>query len=368
MTKENIVVSAETQNLGMGSSHQGFVGRYKITSKGIEDLRTDRWCEGTQYTIHPFKSTSEQFFAKCLDCLISSAPADIFHQMQHIKCKAFYVPMVKAGNRLVCLHSQVPELSYDFFNQGTCLDNDIISLFGKAEIFNPNTIQVNKTEFLSIWLSLADVSYVANQMGQKFDMECNPQVVFVPIHYLSFNYQKKNYVIICYGDEVMSQFTYRELPTDDVLTGRELLYNKPWISISILFLLLLIVVSAVIVLCSKLWTTLSCFVLFKLVIFGVPIFIIYWIAWKIIRIFGAILNYTMLYVEQFCSKLWQRHAIKRNLDIKRQAFAEHFRSFNITFPEITSFQIDTTEIKTNFNLILNRISAIRLLDKIKKNK
>ena len=366
MTEENTITRTDAQNMGMGSGHQGFVGRYKITPRGIEDLHGDRWCEGTQYTIHPFRSTSEQFFTHCLDMLIDRAPADIFHQLQNVERKAFYVPMAKAGKWLVCLHSQLPELSYEFLHQGTCSQDDVTQLFGQAEVFDPATVNPQQTEFLSIWLSLADVSYVASMAGQKYDMASNPQVVFVPVHYLSFDYQGKHYVIMCYGDESMSQLTYRELPADDVLTGQKLLYNRPWISISILFALLLIVVMVVIVVCTKLWSTLSWFVLYKLVVFAIPIFIVYCIAWFVLRLIGVILSYTMLFAERFCSKLWQRHVIRKNLETKRQALAERFGGHSVTFPEVNSYQIDTTEIETRFQEMLDRFSGIRAIDKIDK--
>jgi len=366
MDTEDCLTRIEAQSLGRGSGHRGFVGRYKITPLGIEDLHTDRWCEGTRYTIWKFSSTSEQFFTRCLNMLIAKAPADIFRKMENLERKAYYVPMIKAGDILICLHNQLPSLSYRFLKQGTCIKSEAESIFGKDEPFDASTVNINREEFLSIWLSLTDVRYVANSVNRKISAKGIPEVVFMPIHYLSFDYDGEHYCIMSYGDKSLSRMTYEVLPSDDILSGERLIWHRPWVSIAIMLCFLMVIVAVSFTMIGKVWFYFDS-LFSRAVCTAIPAIAIYAVAWYVLRILGWILRHTMLGIECFLAVVWQRHAIKQNFAQKKVDMEHRMWNFPVTYPAAKSYDIDTTVMSDCFDSTLDRLSAMKVVNAYNDN-
>lgn len=361
-------ISAKTVGMLNG---RGFIGRYVITPLSpIEKLEGGEWCEGTHYTICPFASTKNEFLEKALSVIARETPADIFSAMQNVKQEDFYIPMVVVDDHLICLSGEIPAISYDFFDNGTCRSQTVASILQTAKDFDtekdfdpktPNHIDRTKVEFLSIWLSLADVAYVANIVNARFDAQEEHQVILVPIHYLTFDYNGHHYTAMSYGDKALSNLTCKNLPIDDVVNGRRLLLQKPWISMTLLLVWLLGVVIATCITYGKLWMTVNWFFLFRLVVFTIPAMLIYALAWVMMRGFGKVFRHTILYIEMLVARQWQRMVIRKNFAKKQADLANRFSGINVQFPNVNDIPIDTSPIKLQYEILLDKLSLTKFL-------
>ena len=318
----------------------GFLGRYKITPQQIKEYSTDQWKENTDYHICPFQTSKNQFYTFVLNQLISCAPKNIFSSITNFQYQSMYVPMAVAGNKLICLDNQIPELTYGFLKDGTIDFSDIRQLFGQPLPFDPTMVDTKNTRFLSMLLTVKDVWYVANAAGTLLSTDCI-EVILVPVHYASFDYESKHYVLLSLGDSQMSHFyANHPLPQDKVLTGEHLLYGVPWITNLIVFALVLLLVISVCVICCKLWNLWPIFVLYKLVLFGIPIFLIYAVSFGIFLVAERILKFVFLGGEKWLAQWLQRRAISRNFDVKRAELLARFGNYPVTFPNVNDIDID----------------------------
>lgn len=322
----------------------GFLGRYKITDKEIEEYRTDQWKEGTNYSIYPFQTNEKQFCTFVLNQLILCAPQNIFSAITKFHYQSMYLPMALTENKLICLDNQIPELTYGFLKDATIDYSCIRKLLGQSVPFEPALVD-KKTLFLSMLLTVKDVWYVANATGVKLSTD-NMEVILIPIHYVSFDYEGKHFILFALGDSEMSSFySNHPLPQDKVLMGERLLYRFPWLTNLILFAFILTLVISVCLICYKLWNLWSIFVLYKLVIFGIPIFIIYIIAFGGFIVLGRILNFIFLNGEKHIAKWLQRRAISHNFNIKRVELSNYFSGYSVRFPDVNDIDIDLSSFE-----------------------
>lgn len=318
----------------------GFLGRYKITSKQITTYSTDQWKENTDYKVYPFQTNETQFCTSVFNQLISCAPKNIFSSITNFHYQSMYLPMAVAENKLICLDNQIPELTYGFLKDGTIDFSDIRQQFGQPLPFDPTMVDTKNTRFLSMMLTVKDVWYVANAAGASLSTECI-EVLLVPVHHVSFDYEGKHYVVLSLGDLQMSHFySNHPLPQDKVLTGEHLLYGVPWITYLIIFSLILLLVISVCIICYKLWNLWSIFVLVKLVIFGIPIFLIYAIAFGIFLVIEKILKFVFFNGEKWLARWLQRRAVSRNFDEKKAELLSRFGHYPVTFPDVNDIDID----------------------------
>lgn len=358
------------------SNNTEYLGRYTWTPYGITDLGEDKWERGTQYRIVPFKSTKEQFVAKCVRTLFSNTPKDIFLSMTGEKAKDYYVPMMVYGNKLICLHSQIPELSYEFLKDGTCDMKNI----SPSEYFDPNKIDASKYHFLGIWLSLHDANYIAQY--HNLSKVCgSPTVIFMPIHTFEFDYQNKHYKFISYGDEGMNNFyTNHPIPNDNFVNGKKLIINRAWLSITAMCIMLAAVIFLTFDACLEIWEAylsfdylvppsvqhlgarhpelyklinLSIISLIKIIILCVFSLIIYYIAWILIKIAGYIFKWTLLHIDIMLVRLVQMLYIRHNYNKKLSSLNPGYQKYVDSHINIKS--IDTTAIKKHFELFLKSI-------------
>ena len=362
MTENINIQNTSAKTVGMLNG-RGFIGRYVITPLSpIEKLEKDLWCEGTRYTYCPFASTKSEFLEAALSMIAKETPSDIFSAMQNVKQEKFYVPMVVVDDHLICLSGEIPAISYDFFDNGTCRSQTVASILNTAKDFNPDDIKDRtEVEFLSIWLSLADVAYVANIVNARFDTQEEHQVILVPIHHLTFDYNGHHYTAMSYGDKALSNLTCKNLPIDDVVNGRRLLLQKPWISMTLLLVWLLGVVIATCITYGKLWMTVNWFFLFRLVVFAIPAILIYALAWVMMRGFGNVFRYTILYIEVLVARQWQRMVIRKNFAKKQADLASRFSGINVQFPNVSDIPIDTSPIKLQYEIMLDKLSLNKFL-------
>lgn len=333
----------KTEGLSLGlSGKDGFIGRWQITEKEFVEFKKDLWHEGTEYEIVPFASNSDDFTARCLNEIIITCESDFISGMRNLKQRRLYVPMIEVNGKLICLHSQMPELTYDFLNDGVITN----PMFATRE-FTPVETESKKYDYLSIWLSLNDVIYCSYQIGEEFDISASAKVVLMPVHYLSFDNNGKHYVMMSWGDNRLSNFRTTELPVDEHLTAGKPVFSKPLITLTSMT----IVLTAICGLCAyhvlKLWNSLDYFVLYKLIILAIPLLLIYLVTWYAIigvsRLFGNLL----LKLDKAYSLRKQRKYVMDNIQSKLSDVKKLFH--NISMPDYSGFEVkyDETEIKSS---------------------
>ncbi len=352
------------QNASSGITDEiGFVGHYEITNQGIIDLGKDLWKEGTQYSFYPLETESEQFLTFVFNKLVLCTPKDFFSLVTNLACRIMYVPMAVVDTKLVCLNGRMPELSYGFFQNGT-IDQSVVSRsLGQPIAFDLKKIDYRRIDCLSMTLAVKDIWYVANSLGINSKNE-NIQVVLLPIHYMTFDYIGEHYVAMSLGDSQMTGFwSNQPFPQDDILRSKKILYNYPWITMCLMFSWILAVVVTVIVVCVKLWSSLNMFVLYKLVIFSIPIFLIYVIAWYVMLAMAWLLGHSLLFGEMALSRWLQRRAIWRNMNQKKGDIKQRFSKYDVSFPNVEEIFIDVSNVKDCFIRLIERLKSIKAIIK-----
>lgn len=346
----------KTQSLG-SEGINGFIGKYNITPTSITKFNEDQWCKGTVYDFAHFESSREDFYTKSLNVLMQVAPGDIFTKMKNVKNEGCYVPMlVTESGQLICLHSQNPQLSYNFFEEGYCNRKQIDEIFSNLEEFDPHKIDAKSFHFLSIWLSLNDAAYVANIFGGKIDLSATPKVLLIPIHTLKFEYDGFEYSFMSYGDKLMSNFIYNSLPIDEYFCNEKQVYNYPYITVSLITLFFIGIVGCTMFTCYKLWNVWEMFFLYKLVIFCIPIALVYLLALVALSMLRTLLRFTTAKLERVTSLLIQQKYINNNISQKLKYLKMHMGEYTIDRPSIKYKYSQTKEIENRANAFLNGLS------------
>lgn len=340
---------------------KGFVGRYQISGGLFEEFKEDLWCKGTRYLISPFSESTEHFHARCLELLVKYTPKDILIGMKKVNLKTFYVPMVKINGNLVLLHNELPELTYDFFTRGVFSLEQIDNTQCSLSEFDPS-IHIDKDyEFLSINLSLNDVAYKSHyDLKYEFSLDEEPTVIFLPVHYYSFVYNKEKYVMMSLGIGDSSKIFHTPLPTDDVLTGKRVIYSRPWFSIAVMFVFVLSVVITVASIVVKIFLASTLYGLLKLILLSIPVYIVYLIAWKVLILIGRLICSRLLGFERFLAISVQRNAIRSNLNHKRLFLERNIPHCQVEFPAIKSYTIDTDKFERALKSFVERIENIKI--------
>lgn len=346
--------NAQSNALGF-TGHTGFIGKWQINRQEYREFESDLWCEGTSYRIMPFRSTTEQFQTRCFMEIVSKCEGDWIGRMNNFTIKQFYLPMVKVGKYLVSLHSQVPEINFDFLNGGS-ISVEMLSL--DVVPFNPQDVNRNKTEFLAIWLSLADVGYCAHSLGETFDINATPEVIFVPVHYLTYEVDGMKYTSMALGDANMSNYTLTPLPEDEFLLGHSLKYSYPRVTMSILFIALCGISIYTLLTAFRLWNTLDWSWTYKVIALGIPIFLTYLVAWWLMIFMLRTFKWMFLKIEKMVALKMQRSYIKENLKKKISDLNSRFSYINIGVPNVESFGIDISIFDNAIEDISERLAEV----------
>lgn len=333
----------EGVNLGL-SGKEGFLGRWQITKTEFVDFNRDLWCEGTDYRIVHFESDSNAFIGRCMDEIVRTCDADFIRNMKNIMHRQLYVPMIDINGEMICLHSQMSELSFDFLNSGVISNPEF-----KSEPFDPTKAYRDKYEYLSIWLSLSDVVYCADQIGEKFDARFAPTVVLMPIHYLSFDYKGNHYMMMSWGDKNLSNFTMSPLPEDEHLTLGTPVYSKPLITLLSMALVIALVCGLCAYYVIKLWNSLDIFVLYRLVVLAIPVLLIYLVTWYLIIGLSMIFGKQLFKVEKKVAMRKQREYVESNIQSKISDIHSMFPT--VVIPDYSNFEVkyNDSEIETAIN-------------------
>lgn len=335
---------------------QGFIGHWRISSFGVEDFGRDLWCEGTTYSIFPFQCTESDFKSKCMTTIASTCDVDFVKNMKSIRVKRFYVPTVRLGKTIVCLHNQIPEISNEFFHNGigSC-PASTPELFDFHKYSQPGNIQ-----FLSIWLSIADIKYHTYSEGIAFDTTQAPEVVFVPVNYMSFECEGMAYYMMSMGDNAMSNFICTPLPQDPVLSSSKLVYPKPFLTMTVLSGITIALFCICLSYAWKIWNLLDWVPLYKLIVLSIPIFILYLITWKILIGIAKVGKNLFLPTEKFLCAVAQRKRIRKDYESKVSYIRHKSPSVKVEIPYVDKIVIDTSMFSAIYESFLTRLTSVGL--------
>ncbi len=352
---ENTYEDAKVLNTGFSNGDRGFVGCFSVTKRGVEVFERDRWCAHASYEYIPFTSTKKEFIGKCFKKLSEEAPADIFDKMTDFNVTQYYVPMVYKDGWLFSLHSKWYELNYLFFNNSS-FASDIYDISEKKPVV-PEELPFRDVEYLSIYITPIDIQYVANIKGVQFNPEIPFTVVLLPIHCMKFKYKNNDCWMMSIGDAELSHFTYNNLPSDPILSCRKLVYSKPWIWATTVFIAILITIWLLYsYLFSPMWNWFEMEPKYRIIPVGFVVFLAYFIAWVPLRLF-AVISYEILgSIEKFTCKQLQRNAYRRNFQTKQIALKDKFQQISVDMPDASTYPIDTTLFTEWGSEILERVS------------
>lgn len=335
------VIKIKGESLGIGGKN-GFIGHWQITENEIKDFGKDLWCEGTDYSIAPFASTEEEFMGRCLDRISSICSVDFVKNIKRLHIRKLYVPMVKAGDKCVCLHSQDPWLSYQFFKAGVSNLPEM-----PMEPFDINKVQRGQYEFLSIWLSLSDLEYHAKSSGLNFDSS-SLKVLLLPVYHLAFTSNGEEYNMMSWGDATLTNLTHSVLPEDYKFTGKELVYPYPFFTIMSMLSIFCALVCTGIYFSVLIWSLLDCFFFYKILALCIPIFIVNCITWLLIKGMVRFCSHILFTVELKASKRFQRKYILKNLSETKTVIQNRFRAARTQKLSADDFYYDNSVFESNF--------------------
>ena len=157
-----------------------------------------------------------------------------------------------------------------------------------------------------------------------------------------------------------SKIFHTPLPTDDVLTGKRVIYSRPWFSIAVMFVFVLSVVITVASIVVKIFLASTLYGLLKLILLSIPVYIVYLIAWKVLILIGRLICSRLLGFERFLAISVQRNAIRGNLNHKRLFLERNIPHCQVEFPAIKSYTIDTDKFEKALKSFVERIENIKI--------
>lgn len=339
----------------------GFLGRYLIEGSSVKELEKDFWADNTKYQIYPMSGNQKQFEDYCFSRLAAIAPANIF-RMLSITVKTFYVPMVLGDDTLLCLYNNDDTLSYSLLSNGAISRSEVSAALGEAVPFTPGAqeIEYAKVEFLSMMLTLKGASYIAKVNDVSFDLFNAPDhtVYFVPVHSMSFKYDGEQYTLMSLADVGFTGFTSNiPLPEDTLLTKKETKYKIPWISVALLIIVTLGI--TVLTVAAVVWvlTHLKIDIFLKIVLLGLPVYLLYALSTKIINFMSDLLQHIIMPLDRLVAEAVQKRAIQENFRQKRSDLSRKFSGKRVVFPEVSEIaQIDRDRFAAKYHDLMNMIN------------
>ena len=359
-------MEANTTYSKMGLFHiernsMGFIGRYLIEGTYVKKLERDFWADNTLYQIYPLMSEQKQFEDYCFSQLAAIAPEDIFSS-QFTPVKTFYVPMVLADDKLLCLYNNDNTLAHSLLNNGSISASTVADAFGEVSLFDPQPHELGYAgiKFLSMMLTLKGASYVAkiNDVDYDFFNAPSHSVFFVPVYSMSFKYNGEEYTLMSLADANFTGFTSNlPLPEDPFLTQKETKYRMPWVSICFLILATLGVTAATVALVVFVLKKVQIDIFFKIVLLALPIYVLYAFSTGVINFFAHLFESILMPLDRFIAGIKQKKAINRNFARKRADLNRSYSGKRVTFPEVSSVaKIDKDTFKAKFKDLLELIN------------
>lgn len=334
MATDTTFLKLNLQNIVQNS--QRFAGRYQIDGAHVSELRKDFWADNTVYQIYSPKSDSRKFEEHCFSKLAAIAPADIF-MSPFTSVKTYYVPMLLAEGKFICLYDNDDTLSYSLMDNGIMPASQVEQALGKAAPFAPGTYpDFSKVEFLSMMLTLKGASYIArvNDVRYNFSHDSGHAVYFVPIHSMSFRYNGKEYTLMSLADEKFTGFASNiPLPEDPILAQKEAICKMPWITIVLMSVFTLGISSSTIALVLFVLKNLKIDIFFRLILLALPIYIIYAVSLATINVIGKILGQAALELDIYIAEKAQKKAIEKNFENKRHDLIRRPGGKCVAFPD-----------------------------------
>lgn len=343
------VVTSLSENI---NGSEGFIGRWQFAKYEIKDFGRDLWCEGTKYYVMKFQSSSDKFLNKCMEKVLITCDVNFVKKIKKVEVKSYYVPIYNTGKCFVCLHNQMPDLSYNFFKNGICdcVPPIPLEVFDIKDFSNRSSIQ-----FLSIGLSIADVNYFAHSSGYNFKEKMDPEVYFLPVHYLTFECDGKKYFMMSWGDEDMNNFMNTPLPHDEVLHGRKLIYSLPLISMTVISTVMIVVLYFCYTYAMRVWHLLDWDALYKLIVLSIPILLVYLVTWGILLIVAATGKTILLSLEKLLSRKVQKDRIEKDFNKKKEILKRIFPSLQLKNPNSELFRPDLSLLDNTYDSFIGRL-------------
>lgn len=335
-----IVKKGQLMSLGF-NGEVGFLGRWQISKHEFKDFGKDLWQKGTDYRIVRFATNKDDFLRRCLKELCRRCPASFVSGMKNVEVRQLYVPMVEVGNRLISLHSKIPELSFDFFTGGVILNPGL-----ESQCFDPDASNCGRDEYeyLAIWLSPTDVLYETFHHGIDIQKDSSPRVVIMPVNYLSFDSGRRHYTMMSWGDKDFKDFTTTDLPEDEHLTQGKLVYSFPVFTIGIIFICMCVVCVGCFFCIYKMWNLLDWEPQNRILVFSIPALIIYVIAWFVFMGMGGLLSKLFFWGESLLAKRKQKSYVEADRRQKSDFIQSRFPASALSDSDFVKMKFDEEDL------------------------
>ncbi len=334
------------KGIGADGNIDGFIGKFRITRDATWELENDAWCEGTQYYIYDFATTTDQFKTRCLNLIAKDTPPDIFSIISNLNIERCYLPMVDCDDVMVCLNNDAM-ITYSLLNKGHISKREITAMFGELKPFDGHDYNLRAFRFLPIVQGFHDVSYTAGLHGKKFDQDSAPEVSLIPVYRMTFDLEGTTHYIYSWGDKELSQITATPLPKDPFICDDELKYSRPYITIAFSLATML---GAIYFICSTyIWMYnyfSDWYLVFKILIWAIPLFIIYYLMSSVLSsVFNVIGNIFI----SFDSKIAISQAQRYNSQARERKIADAKDVFGCDINPKESKIRSVTSVENYFN-------------------
>lgn len=295
------------KSVGADGNIDGFIGKFRITRDATWELENDAWCEGTQYHIYDFATTTDQFKTRCLNLIAKDTPPDIFSKISNLHIERCYLPMLDCNNMMLCLNNDAM-ITYSLLNKGYISKRAITDMFGQPKPFDGHDHNLRAFRFLPIVQGFHDVSYTAGLHGKKFDQSSAPEVSLIPVFHMTFELDNTTHHIYSWGDKALSRITDTSLPKDPFICDGELRYSRPYIAIVLSIFSMFIAIYSIY--STYLWMynyfpSLS--LIYKILLWAIPLGLYYIVLFLALKIVFITIRILFIPIDSGISFLFTKH-------------------------------------------------------------